>query len=91
VFLSAAVALSAINEVKEIANQCGGEYEDASDYRAAAIASIATSCIAIVLHVVMIILRCVYLFSTKEKFFRSYAIIVSHYITTRDVMIHHLH
>jgi len=82
VLIASAVALSAINEVEEIANQRGGEYEDASDYKAAATASIATSSIAIAFHVVMIILRCIYLFSTKEKFFKLYAIIVS--ITTRN-------
>jgi len=83
VLIAAAIALSAISETEESANQRGSEYEDASDYKAAAIASIATSSIAITFHVSMIILRCIYLFSAEEKFFRLYAIIVS--ITTRDV------
>ena len=79
VLIAAVQTLSAINETEEIANQHGGEYEDASDYRAAATASIATSSIAIAFHVFMIILRCIYLFSTEEKFFRSYVIIVSNH------------
>jgi len=74
ILIAAAVAIWAINEVEKTANwQHNGEYEDegASDDKAAAIASIATSSIAIAFHVFMIILH-IYLFSAKQKFFRLY-------------------
>ena len=73
--IAATAALLAIN-------QCGapGEFRNTSDYRTAAIASIATSSMAIAFHVFMIILHCIYRFSTEEKFFRSYAFIVRNHI-----------
>lgn len=77
VLISAAIALSAINQVEEIADERGDEYEDASDYRAAARGSIAVSSIAIIYHFLMIILRCIYLFSPEEKFLNLYIFIVS--------------
>jgi len=84
VLIASVVALSAINEVEESANQRGGEYEDASDYKAAATASIATSSIAIAFHVSMIILHCIYLFSTRQKFSSFYACTVSNNITSYE-------
>jgi len=86
VLIAAAVALLAINETEEIANRLGGDYEDASNYRAAARASITTSSIAIAFHVLMIILRCIYLFPSEEKF-RSYAIIVSNHSKCNDTQL----
>jgi len=80
VLIAAVQTLSAINETEDSANQHScGEYEYANDYRAAAIAIISTSSIAIAYHVVIIIPR-ICLLSTKHKFFSlCYAFMVSNH------------
>ena len=77
VLIAAAIALSAINEVDDIANERSGEYEDADSYRGAAGWLVFVGCAAIVFDVVMISIQILYFKCTVKKYFTQYSIIVS--------------
>ena len=77
VLIAAAIAVSAINEVDDIANERGGEYEGADRYRGAAGWLVFVGCAAIVFHVVMINIQILYFKCTVKKCLTQYSIIVS--------------
>ena len=77
VLIAATIALSAINEVDDIANERSGEYEDADSYRGAAGWLVFVGSAAIVFDVVMISIQILYFKCTVKKYFTQYSIIVS--------------
>ena len=79
VLIAAAVAVSAINEVDDIARERGGEYENAGSYRGAAGWLVFVGCAAIIFHVIMISIQILYFKCTIKKHFSQFAIIVSGY------------
>ena len=77
VLIAAAIAVSAINEVDDLANERGGEYENAGSYRGAAGWLVFVGCAAITFHVVMINIQILYFKCTVKEHFTQFAITVS--------------
>ena len=77
VLIAAAIAVLAINEVDDIANERGGEYGNAGSYRGAAGWLVFVGCVAIIFHVIMTSIQIVYFKCTVKKHFTQFAITVS--------------
>ena len=79
VLIPAAVAISAVNSVEDSFEQLGNgsEYENASSYRSAAIYLVWISSLAMVFHILMIIVRILYMTSVMKKLFRIHVLLVS--------------
>ena len=84
VIISAAVAIPAINQVKE--NTIYG-YEDADSYRRAAGWLILLASVTVLYHIVVIIVRVLYMASVLKRHLRIYGAIVSthDYINNRYI------
>ena len=77
VLIAAAIAVSAINELDDMATEQGGEYENAGSYRGAAGWLVFIGCAAIIFHVIMISIQILYFKCTIKQHFSQFAITVS--------------
>ena len=79
VLISAAVAVSAINEVEDFFGPAASDFYgfDADSYRGAAGWLIFVASTALLYHIAMIIVRCLYIKSVIEKHLTTYGVIVS--------------
>ena len=78
VLVSAAVATTAINEAEDYFNDYDSEYEDADGYRKAARWLLLVGVMGIIYHILMIIIRYLYLHSRVKSIFNVYAYLVSY-------------
>ena len=79
ILISAAVAVSAINEVEDFFGPAASDFYgfDADSYRGAAGWLIFVASTALLYHIAMIIVRCLYIKSVIEKHLTVYGVIVS--------------
>ena len=78
VLFSASIAIPAINEVEEVFDSVGVDHGfDADSYRGAAGWLIFVAFTALVYHIAMIIVRCLYMASVIEKYLTKYGVVVS--------------
>ena len=77
--IAASIAIAAINEVAELYNENGEEYEDAGSYRAAAgwLIFVATS--AIIFHIIAVIILVLYMSEIVKKRIMLFTVVVSDY------------
>ena len=77
--IAASIAVTAINEVAELYNENGAEYENAGSYRAVAGWLIFVASAAIIFHVIALIILVFYMSSTVKKHIKLFAAVVSDY------------
>ena len=81
VLIAATVAVSAVNEVDDLANdfaiERGIEYENTSSYRGAAGWLVFVGCTALIFHAVMITIQILYFKCSTNEHFKQYMLIVS--------------
>ena len=80
VLIASAVTLSAIDEVEDYYNDHGSEYERADSHRRAAKWLLFVAVMGIIIHSMMVFIRCLYLKSCIKSIFSTYAYLVSNYV-----------
>ena len=80
--IAASIAVTAINEVAELYNENGAEYENSGSYRAAAGWLIFVASAAIIFHVIAIIIIVLYMSATVKKHKTLFTVVVSDYTSS---------
>ena len=75
--IAASIAIAAINEVAELYNENGAEYENVGSYRAAAGWLIFVASSAIIFHVIAIIIFVLYMYAIVKEHFKLFTAVVS--------------